>query len=333
MKRRKLHCRFHQPIIILFTLVSWYTLVYGQSFHYDFEDGYQEWTGDFADYPVGDSAHWNLNHFHQPMPDIVPPQNGIRMVGDNFSDDLFFFVKRKIEGLAPHTTFQIIFSIDVVTNMPPNAIGGSDLMLKAGATIIEPKKVVVDEGGVQYYRMNINKDDQSQPGADMDTLGHVHHDVPDDFTYHVVNYQNGMNPFEVLSDSNGELWVIIGAEGRFEGAAEFLVADIAFHFDNSTSIAEDGNHKETPADFELFQNYPNPFNPNTEITFGLSEDAPIRLVVYNTLGQKVDILVNAVMEAGHQKVMWDASNHASGIYLYTLIAGDFIVIKKMLLLK
>lgn len=333
MKVRKISCLLLQSLVILFTVFSGITILYGQSFHFDFEDGYQEWKADFADYPVGDSAHWNLNHFHQAMPDIVPVQNGLRMVGDNFSDDLFFFMKRKIEGLHPNTKFQIIFSIDVVTDMPPNAIGGSDLMLKAGATIIEPKKIVVDEDGIQYYRMNINKDSQSQPGTDMDTLGHVHHDVTDNFDYHIANYQNGMEPFEITSDSNGELWVIIGAESQFEGPAEFLIAHTECTLENRTSIEDHEKHKEIPADFELFQNHPNPFNPHTEIAFGLPEDTPIRLVVYNTLGQEVDILVHSVMEAGHQKVMWDASNYASGIYFYRLLAGDFTFIRKMILLK
>jgi len=322
----------------LFTLLFGFTILYGQSFNFDFEDGYQEWKADFADYPVGDSTNWNLNHFHQIMPDIAPVQNGLRMVGDNFSDDLFFFIKRKIEGLPPNTKFQIIFSIDIVTNMPPNAIGGADLMLKAGATIIEPRKIIVDEAGIQYYRMNINKDNQLPPGTAMDTLGHVNHDVPDNFTYHLVNYKNAMKPFELLSDSNGEMWVIIGAESQFETTVEFLVANIGFTLDYITSIEEP---KEISADFELFQNYPNPFNSSTMINYQLPMINEVKLCIYNLLGQRVATLVNERKRAGYHQLEWDASNMASGAYLYRLEAGDpsqsagqgFVETKKMILLR
>jgi hypothetical protein len=304
--------------------------MYGQSYNFDFEDGYQEWKADFADYPVGDSANWNLNHFHQIMPDIAPVQNGLMMVGNNFSDDLFFFIKRKIEGLPPKTKFQIIFSIDIVTNMPPNAIGGADLMLKAGATIIEPKKIIIDDAGIQYYRMNINKDNQSQPNTAMDTLGHVNHNVPDNFTYHLVNYKNVMKPFELLSDSNGELWVIIGAESQFETMAEFLVANIEFAVDNLTSIEEP---KEISADFEVFQNYPNPFNPSTAIEFDLPRTSEVTLKIFNILGEIVTTLVSDQLNAGSYTYQWDASNMPSGVYLYGLEAEGFVETKKMILMR
>lgn len=265
------------------------------------------------------------------MPDIAPVQNGLRMVGDNFSDDLFFFIKRKIEGLLPNTKFQIIFSIDIVTNMPPNAIGGADLMLKAGATIIEPQKIIIDDAGIPYYRMNINKDNQSQSDAAMDTLGHINHNVPDNFNYHLVNYKNEMKPFEIPSDSNGEIWVIIGAESQFETTAEFLVANIEFTLDNITSIEEP---KKIVADFELFQNYPNPFNPVTTIQFDLLKTSDVTLKIFNSPGEEVATLVSDRLSTGNYSYNWSRpAGMASGVYLYRLEAGDFVETKKMILLR
>ena len=326
-------------IVILFALLFGFTILYGQPFNFDFEDGYQEWIADFADYSVGDSANWNFNQYHQAMPNITPLQNGLRMVGDNFSDDLFFFIKRKIEGLQPNTEFQIIFSIDIVTNMPPDGVGGSDLMLKAGATVIEPQKIIVEEAGIQYYRMNINKGNQSQPGADMDTLGHVNHDVPGNFTYHLVNYNNAMKLFKLISDSKGELWVIIGAESQWEtSGAEFLVANIEFNIDNVTSIEEP---EEIPTDFELFQNYPNPFNPTTNITYSVPQSdafGNLKLEIYNLPGQKIRTLVNKRQRSEIYTVQWDGKNDfgltvSNGLYLYRLSAGSFVQTKKMLFIK
>jgi len=92
-----------------------------------------------------------------------------------------------------------------------------------------------------------------------------------------------------------------------------------------------------PLAFELFQNYPNPFNAKTVIlyTVGASRGLPVQveLGIYNILGQKIAALVSEKQPAGSYKVEWDASGFSSGVYLYRLQAGDFISIKKLLLLK
>ena len=86
-------------------------------------------------------------------------------------------------------------------------------------------------------------------------------------------------------------------------------------------------------DYELYANYPNPFNPETTIEFSLSKDNYISLVIYNVLGEKVKILLNGRHSAGYHKVKWNAEYLASGVYFYRLQAGDFVMTKKMVLLK
>lgn len=88
-----------------------------------------------------------------------------------------------------------------------------------------------------------------------------------------------------------------------------------------------------PEKFELEQNYPNPFNPNTTIKFSIPKESQVTLLVYNMLGEKIKELKNEVMKAGYFDVVFDASNIASGVYLYRIKAGDFVQTKKMLLLK
>jgi hypothetical protein len=89
-----------------------------------------------------------------------------------------------------------------------------------------------------------------------------------------------------------------------------------------------------PDVYALEQNYPNPFNPSTIIEFSLPEDANnVTLTVYNTLGQRVAELINSGMEAGKYSFQWNASNLASGLYIYELRANKFVSVKKMLLLK
>ena len=106
------------------------------------------------------------------------------------------------------------------------------------------------------------------------------------------------------------------------------------------------SNEETPTEFSLLQNYPNPFNPATKIEFKISVAGPVHLKIYDILGREVSTLINEEMQPGSYAVDFDASNLASGIYFYTLTAGDpslssqkgqagqsFTSTKKMILLK
>ncbi|GBD91672.1 hypothetical protein BMS3Abin04_02404 [bacterium BMS3Abin04] len=85
--------------------------------------------------------------------------------------------------------------------------------------------------------------------------------------------------------------------------------------------------------FELSQNYPNPFNPTTIINYKLSHKNNVTLKIYDALGNEVTTLVNGVKPAGSYNVKFDASNLASGLYIYRIQAGNFTQQKKMMLLK
>ena len=90
---------------------------------------------------------------------------------------------------------------------------------------------------------------------------------------------------------------------------------------------------QVPLEFALAQNYPNPFNPSTTIRYGLPERSHVTLTVFNSLGQQVATLVEGEREAGHHDVVFDASHLASGVYLYRLVAGEFVQTRKLLLMK
>ncbi|MFZ4622155.1 MAG: T9SS type A sorting domain-containing protein [Bacteroidota bacterium] len=85
--------------------------------------------------------------------------------------------------------------------------------------------------------------------------------------------------------------------------------------------------------FGLDQNYPNPFNPNTVISYQLPLTSPVRLSVYDAIGREVATVVNEVQEAGNYTAQFDGSKLSSGIYFYTLHAGQFTATKKLLLMK
>jgi hypothetical protein len=92
--------------------------------------------------------------------------------------------------------------------------------------------------------------------------------------------------------------------------------------------------------FTLMQNYPNPFNPSTVIRYtvgGIGSQASgfsnVRLVVYDVLGRQVALLVNEAQQPGEHSVRFDAANLTSGVYFYTITAGNFTATKKLMLLK
>jgi hypothetical protein len=96
------------------------------------------------------------------------------------------------------------------------------------------------------------------------------------------------------------------------------------------------NEKNIVNSFELFQNYPNPFNPTTTIRFKLNKKENVKLLVFNTLGQIVAILVNSELSAGTHQIIFNSKNYnnlSSGVYYYSLITDSYSQTKGMILLK
>jgi hypothetical protein len=89
----------------------------------------------------------------------------------------------------------------------------------------------------------------------------------------------------------------------------------------------------TPKAFTLSQNYPNPFNPTTTISYQLPKACQVEMSIYNLLGQKVAVVVAKKQAAGQYQLQWDASGFASGIYYYKIQAGEFVQVKKMVLIR
>ena len=94
-----------------------------------------------------------------------------------------------------------------------------------------------------------------------------------------------------------------------------------------------------PKEYILEQNYPNPFNPSTTIRFGLPFQSYVKLIVYDILGQKKELLADKIMTAGYHEIIWNAGNFSSGIYIYTVEAKaeenekHFYYAKKMILIR
>lgn len=88
-----------------------------------------------------------------------------------------------------------------------------------------------------------------------------------------------------------------------------------------------------PKKFALYQNYPNPFNPATTIRYDVPRPAQVTVKVYDVTGREVAELVNARVGAGAYEVVWNATGYASGVYYYRIHAGDYVSVRKLILMK
>jgi len=128
---------------------------------------------------------------------------------------------------------------------------------------------------------------------------------------------------------NWELYMSDNAAGD---ANQTLHAwSICFYGATFTQIIS--SNSQTPDKYSLGQNYPNPFNPTTKIRFALPKAGLVSLKVYDMLGKEVQTLVNQQLNAGEFITDFDGANLSSGTYFYRLQVGDFVEIKKMVLLK
>lgn len=94
-----------------------------------------------------------------------------------------------------------------------------------------------------------------------------------------------------------------------------------------------GSPDVTRKKYSLSQNYPNPFNPVTNIRYDLPVDNFVTIKVFDELGREVLSLVDEHKQAGRYLVSFNAANFSSGIYFYTIQAGNYEYSRRMTLLK
>ena len=95
---------------------------------------------------------------------------------------------------------------------------------------------------------------------------------------------------------------------------------------------------DVPENFKLHDNFPNPFNPFTKINYDIPDKNFVEIIIYNLVGEKVTTLSSEIKDSGTYSAHWNGRNSygkevGTGIYIYQLIADNYRITKKMLLLK
>ena len=134
--------------------------------------------------------------------------------------------------------------------------------------------------------------------------------------------------YSIIQTDDGDYLIAGNTKSYGEGSYDIWLLMLS---ENPITVIE--NSINLPDRFQLEQNHPNPFNPSTTIEYSLPKSGDVSLNVYNIIGQEVIRLVNENQQVGNHHIKWDASNVASGVYIYRLQAGEFVQTKKMVLLK
>ncbi len=191
-----------------------------KEFIFNFQTDNEGWMGDFADYPNEPNVEnfYELEFSYSMLPSPLNSNKGaLRQSGNNHSDDLFMFAKKKISGLEPNTNYKIDIEIEFATNVANGTIGvggspGESVFLKAGATTNESLKVL--DNSDNHYRMNLDKGNQGQDGENMKVIGNFANGT--DLSVYQLKVLKTISPINTVSNSTGEIWIIVGTDSGFE---------------------------------------------------------------------------------------------------------------------
>jgi len=174
------------------------------------------WIGGFADYPEGVEEEWgfSVTHSHLPSP-LDTTKKGVRISGSNHSDDLFMYLTKKVSMPKPNQLYKGTFEVQFATNAAEGSVGvgGSpahSVYMGIGLASEEPKKVLDPTDG--HYRMNISKIQQATDGEDMKVIG----DVSNGKSEPQYTLVSRTGEFTGKTDSEGNLWIIVGTDSGFE---------------------------------------------------------------------------------------------------------------------
>jgi subtilisin-like proprotein convertase family protein len=149
------------------------------------------------------------------------------------------------------------------------------------------------------------------------------------------NYTGSWRPVGFLRDfdniSTQGQWNLIAADTDTGDVG--TINNFTLHVRITPEQAIGGPSPSIPQSSAFHGCYPNPFNATTTLRFDLSKSGPVRLQLFNTLGQQMAMLVDGNLTAGSHQIIFDGSNFASGIYFALLQNGDFFETRKIVLLK
>lgn len=198
---------------------------------FTFDERTQGWTAGFTDLATTQDPDVGFTFERRDLPVEAGAMGGaLFLSGKNVSDDLFMFVTHSVSELRPDTPYSVTFELELMSNAPTGCSGiggapGESVYLKVGAATVQPERVTDGSG---HYRLNVDKGDQSMGGANAQVVGNIANDSTDcaSPSYRRITRDNRADPFRINSDSQGQLWLLLGTDSGFEGTTALYVDTI-----------------------------------------------------------------------------------------------------------
>jgi len=215
-----------------------------KTYKYSFSNE-DNFTVSYAEYPKGQEEFFELKSKNNAVlpREINTHLHGLKIAGNNHSDDLFMYAYKKVNGLKPDTTYHVSFSLEFASSAPGGSFGiggspGDAVYVKVGAVPSEPQRTV---DGAHYYQINLDKGNQELDGKDMVLIGTVGVDTQDStYMLKTLPYlpneemQARLANYTVTTNKKGEAWVVVGTDSGFEGMTTIFYTNLSVTFKELT---------------------------------------------------------------------------------------------------
>lgn len=207
------------------------------SVKFDFEKDDAGFAPIYADYPASEGVEefYEFQHDYGKVP-IDGAGNGIFISGNNHSGDLFMGYVKNLEGFAPARTYHFSVSFKLATDVEGGLVGvggapGEGVTVKCGVTSTQPATVFVNNGDIDYYRLNIDVGNQSNGGKDMVVVGDMsktENNRPGEYEFKEFTAE-----FDTAANVLGEVYLVIGTDSGFEATTSYYLDDIAISWEEA----------------------------------------------------------------------------------------------------
>lgn len=214
---------------------------------YAFERGTLGFEALFADYPPGQEQFYELDYAFETLPAPLDARRGVRLTGNNHSDDLAMLVKAPMGGLLPNTVYRLELEAEIASNVPSGCVGtggspGESVWIKLGASTEEPLAPTDTSGGSPIKRLNIDYGVQANSGDDaliVGTMGNGYACGDDSVPWVLRSLSTQGQPFRATSDADGVLWLIAGTDSGFESRTDIYLTALRVRLEPAASAASE----------------------------------------------------------------------------------------------
>lgn len=185
----------------------------------------------FLDYPDGSEDFYELSWGRSSLPEPWQALTGMRISGDNHSDDLMMVLMRPLDGLEPNTTYRVGLEMQFATQVPDNCVGvggspGEGVFMRMGAASEKPDYVVEDG----FRRATLDLGQQARPGEDAVSVGDMANGADESFCtgdapWRLKRVSTADQDFSVTSDETGRIWVYGLSDSGFEATTTWYLTE------------------------------------------------------------------------------------------------------------